>query len=82
MTPELFEQQWKGRIVRPKLQHYAGIPDTTYLVTAALFDGEDDGETIFAIMSERYTFDNKEWYTIRIGGDEFEKCMADFEVVE
>ena len=82
MTPELFEQQWKNKIVRLKLQHYSGIPDTTYVVTAALFEWETDDVTVFAIQSERYTLENKEWYTIKIGPEEFEKCMADFEVVE
>lgn len=80
MTPEIFEEQWHGKRVRPKLAYYE-IPDTTYVVTAALYQYESDNETIFAIRSERYTLENKEWYTIRMGKDEFEARIADFEII-
>jgi len=79
MTPELFEQQWRGKRVR--LKGYYKLPDTTYVVTAALYQHEEDKTTIFAIQSERYTFENKEWYTIKMGEEEFEKCIANFEVI-
>lgn len=80
MTPEIFEEQWYGKRVRPKSRYYQ-IPDTTYIVTAALYQHESDGETIFAIRSERYTRENKEWYTIHMGKYEFEARIADFEVI-
>jgi len=78
-TPELFEQQWRGRRVRTR--GYYQVPQTTYIVTAALYRHKENNITIFAIMSERYTPDNKEWYTIEIADDEFDKCMADFEII-
>ncbi len=80
MTPQEFEAQWMHKRVRPKLKYYQ-IPDTTYVVTAALYQYESNDETIFAIQSERYTLENKEWYTIRMGKDEFEARMTDFEII-
>lgn len=83
MTQEQFEQTWHFKIVRPKLQHYK-LPDKEYIVSSALYNhDEEKGEkiTTFAIKAVDYSLENKHWITIKIGESEFEKCMADFEII-
>ena len=77
-----FEKQWHGRIVRPRGNHYK-IPIKNYVVTAALYKYEGD-VTIFGIMAEDYVpgpDGNAHLFTIRIGSEEFDECMNDFEIV-
>lgn len=77
-----FETKYHYKIVKP-LGNYYKIPIKEYIVTSALLNWEDDNKTtIFAIKALDYSLENKQWITFHIGSDEFEKCMADFEVIK
>jgi hypothetical protein len=77
-----FESTYHYKVVRPLGKVYQ-IPQKEYIVTSALLNWEDDGKTtIFAIKALDYTVENKQWITIKIAADEFEKCISDFEVVK
>lgn len=81
---ETFEAQWKNKIVRLKGKCFK-FPKKNYQVTAALYQYEDGDVTIFAIMAEDYIFgpdSNRQWFTIKINPEDFDKCMDDFEIVE
>lgn len=80
MTQEQFENQWLNKKVR-NLGYYQ-IPDDIYLVTAALLDYQENDITIFAIMSDQYTTENKRWYTIEVGKNEIEDLKNRFEVLD
>ena len=78
-----FEAKWHGKIIRPKGKHYR-IPIKRYLVTVALYKYEDN-VTIFGIMAEDYKFgkdSNGHFFTVKIGPEELEECMNDFEIIE
>ena len=77
-----FENKWLNRIVRYQGNHYQIPKDVKYLVTAALYEWEDDEITIFAVMSEKWNPPaNIDWITIRLAPAEI--ChLDDFEVVE
>ena len=78
-----FEAKWHGKIIRPKGKCYQ-IPIKRYLVTAALYKYKDD-ITVFGIMAEDYKFgkdSNGHFFTIKIGIEELEECMNDFEIIE
>lgn len=74
-----FENKWKDAIVKPKGLYYQ-IPIKKYKVTTALYKWEN-GETIFAIMSEDWSLKNPEWFTIRIGSEELDERLKDFEII-
>jgi hypothetical protein len=82
MTPEQqsFEAKWHKKIVRPKGKYYQ-IPIKFYNVTAALYEWDGD-ETIFAIMAEDYSPENKHWFTIHLAPEELSKLDEDFDIIE
>lgn len=75
-TKELFEETYLHKIVRPRGNYY-DLPMEDYVVTAALYEFEGDGVSIFAIEH-----DGDHWFTIKIEKEEFEECMADFEIID
>lgn len=78
-----FETKYHYKIVKLLGNHYKTLPQKEYIVTSALFNWEDDGKTtIFAIKALDYNLENKHWITIKIAADEFDKCIADFEIVK
>lgn len=68
-------------MVRPRGEHY-NIPNKEYTVTAALFEYEENGESIFAIMSEDYKpGDNPEWFTFRESPERLHLIEEEFEII-
>lgn len=79
---EDFANKYHFKVVKPLLNHYKDLPEKEFIVTSALYNWEDDGKTtLFAIKALDYTPENKHWFTIKIAADEFEKCIADFEII-
>jgi len=79
-----FEEKWLHKVVRPKGLYYQ-IPIKKYQVTAALYKYEDDDITIFAVMAEDWSpgpKGNAHWFTIKIGSEELNERMNDFEILE
>lgn len=76
-----FESKYHFKIVKPLNNHYQ-LPVKEYIVTAALYNYEDDGKTtVFAIKALDYSLENKHWFAIKIADNEFDKCIADFEII-
>ncbi len=78
-----FESKYQYKVVRPKGNHFKFLTIKDYIVTSSLLNYEDNGKTtIFAIKALDYNLENKHWITIKIAAEEFEKCMADFEIIQ
>lgn len=78
MTQEEFAAKWHYKVIRPLNNHFKTLPNKEYVVTSALYDEQ---ETIFAIKATDYNLENKHWITIKIAPEDFEKSMADFEIL-
>ena len=76
-----FEAKWYNQIVLPR-GNYFKIPMKVYMVTAALYEYEENKDTILAVVSEEYNPpDNIEWFTIKISPEDLEEALADFEIL-
>ena len=76
-----FANKYHYKIVKP-LGNYYKLPIKKYIVTTALLNWEDNNTTtIFAIKALDYNLENKHWITIKIAEYEFDKCIADFEII-
>ena len=56
----------------------SGIEGT---VTAAMFEYEEDGTTILALLGDNYSAKNPCWYTCRISKENFEEEIKNFEII-
>lgn len=80
MNEIVFSEKWLNKLVKYTGSNWK-IPDVTYKVTAALYKYEDNGKTVFAIMSEHWNPPiNIDWFTFKLTDDELEK-LNDFEVL-
>lgn len=81
MNENEFAKKYLNRLVRYTGEHYKIPKDVTYWVTAALYKHDDDGNTVFAIMSEKWNPPkNIDWFTFHMGDEEL-KYLDDFEIV-
>ena len=81
MNENEFAEKWLNKLVRYKGQYYKIPTDVTYKVTAALYQYDDGGLTIFAVMSEKWNPPvNIDWFTIRMSDDEL-KELENFELL-
>lgn len=81
MTQEEFEKKWFQQWVKPRGIHYK-IPQKNYIVTAALYKGGAEEESIFAIISEDYKPGaNPEWFTLHVNEEDLVKLDEDFEII-
>lgn len=80
MNYDEFAEKWLNKLVRYKGSVWK-IPDVTYKVTAALYKYEDDGTTVFAIMSEHWKPPvNIDWFTFKLTDGELDELNS-FEVL-
>lgn len=76
-----FETKYLNRLVRYRGEHYQIPTDVTYWVTAALFEHDENGITIFAIMSEKWNPPNNvDWFTFKLAPEELAE-LGKFEIV-
>lgn len=81
MDQEIFSKKWHRMLVKSK--GYYQIPDRLYFVTATLFDHDiDKNESVFAILSDKWSKENPEWYTIMIPNDDIHKLDERFEIID
>lgn len=81
MNADEFAGKWLNKFVKYKGTYYNIPIDVTYKVTAALLNYEDNGNTIFAIMSEKWNPpSNVDWFTIKMTDEEL-KDLDNFEVI-
>jgi len=73
-----FETKWHEKIVRPKGVHYQ-IPQTEYLVSAALYKWDPGDITIFAIVGPDGP---PNWFTIKVAPEDLHWIEEDFEIVK
>jgi hypothetical protein len=82
MTKDEFSEKWHEKKVRLKKNSDYQLPRTEYLVTAALLDYYEDGETIFAIASEEYTEENMWWFTMKLKKEDVNEYLEEnFEIL-
>lgn len=81
MTQQEFTDKYYHKVVRPLGKFYK-LPQKEYLVTAALLNFDDEGQTtIFAIQALDYDSNNKHWFTLQIDIKQLDERMADFEIL-
>lgn len=82
MNETEFADKWLHKRLRYKGTYYQIPLDVTYTVTAALLHYEDDGLTIFAIISEKWNPPvNTDWFTIKMTNKELTE-LDNFEIVD
>jgi hypothetical protein len=75
-----FETKWLNKIVKLRETSDYELPRTPYTVTSALYKWDDNGSSIFAILSDEYERPDKPWwYTMRF--DDISLIDDHFEVV-
>lgn len=78
---EEYAKKWHRMVVRSK--GYYQIPDRNYFVTAALFNNDiEKQESVFAIMSDKWSKDHPEWYTIMVPNADINKLDERFEIID
>ena len=81
MNADEFAGKYLNKVVLYKGSYYKIPTDVKYWITAALFEYEDDGCSIFGIMSERWNPPtNIDWFTIKVSKEELVK-LEEFEIV-
>lgn len=80
MNDQEFEEKWLNKKVKPRGLHYQ-IPIKEYIVTAALFEFESNGQSIWAIKALDYSLENKHWFTFKLAPSDIEWINKDFEII-
>ncbi len=82
-TQASFENQWWYKVVVPRMGgKLDGLPVKRYLITAALWQYNEDKSTILALYAFDYSLENKHWFTIHVKPEDMEATLGSLEVID